>query len=722
MIATVDWSAQATPSPKRPTADAIWIGLARGAEIAPPIYCRTRAEALQRLEDLLRAERDAGRRALAVFDFPFGYPEGFAEAVTGRPEALALWEWLADAVEDAPDNANNRFAVAERLNALTPGGGPFWGRPATANHPGVPEKKPRDAALPELRRVERRASGAQPCWKLYTTGSVGSQALLGIAGLARLRRRLAGGVAVWPFETGLAACDAPVVLAETYYALIDGAAAQARAADEPKDSAQVRTAAAAFARLDASGRLAALFGAAAELDEAERAVVAREEAWIFGVGHEDALRAAAAEAVGAARPAPEAPPMRDDCFALPPGVHWTPVAEALAHLRGAMRRVVDPETLPLAQADGRFLAEAPRARRAHPPAPNSAVDGYALAHAALGDAPEARLKLMAGRSAAGAPYDGAVPPGTALRILTGALIPKGADCVAMDEDVGLGDGEIALRRGLKAGANIRPAGENLALGAPAAPTGRRLGPADLAQIAAGGVGEVRAWRRLRVGVLSTGDELADPGVDAAIGAVFDSNRPMLLALLARLGFAPVDLGAAPDDAEAVRAALGAGAAACDALLTSGGASAGDEDHMSRLLRESGALSVWRIAMKPGRPLAMGVWSGKPVFGLPGNPVAAFVCALIFARPALSVMAGGDWPEPRPLLLPAAFAKRKKAGRTEYLRARLNDAGAVEVFHSEGSGLIGGLSWSDGLVELGDLAVEIAPGDPVAFLPYAAFGL
>jgi len=414
-----------------------------------------------------------------------------------------------------------------------------------------------------------------------------------------------------------------------------------------------------------------------------------------------------------------APPMRNDCFALPPGVTWTPVDDALARLRGALACVCAPETVALMAADGRILAADARALRDHPPSANSAVDGYAFAHAAMGDGV---LPLLQGRAAAGAGYRGVVAPGAALRILTGAPIPQGCDTVAMQEDVTVADGAIRFAPRLKTGANVRPAGENLAAGAVAASAGRRLTPMDLAQIAAGGLGAVSVRRRLRVAVLSTGDEVTAPGADAGPDAVFDANRPMLLAMLRRWGCETVDLGVAPDADAAVRAALDRGAAQADAILTSGGASAGDEDHMSRILREADALTVWRIAMKPGRPLAMGVWRGKPVFGLPGNPVAAFVCALIFARPALSVMAGADWPEPRPIMVPAAFAKRKRAGRREILRARLTDAGAVEVYRSEGSGMIGGLAWAEGLVDLPDAAAEIAPGDPVAFRSYASFGL
>ena len=192
-----------------------------------------------------------------------------------------------------------------------------------------------------------------------------------------------------------------------------------------------------------------------------------------------------------------------------------------------------------------------------------------------------------------------------------------------------------------------------------------------------------------------------------------------LALARGWGHEAVDLGRVGDDRDALRAALdGAGV---DVILTSGGASAGDEDHLSALMREEGRITAWRIALKPGRPLALGTWGGVPLFGLPGNPVAALVCAAIFARPALGEVAGGHWPEAQGFDVPAGFSKSKKPGRREFLRARMRD-GRAEVFASEGSGRISGLSWAEGLVELPDGALEVAEGDLVKFIPYAALGI
>lgn len=425
---------------------------------------------------------------------------------------------------------------------------------------------------------------------------------------------------------------------------------------------------------------------------------------------------AAPEAAVAAT-ALDPPPLSNDCFALPPGVDWVPVDEALTHLRNTLAVRVGTEQAPLEGAEGRILAQDMVARRSNPPQANAAVDGYGFA----GALPEgvARLPLVEGRAAAGVPFDSVVPEGHALRILTGAALPAGVDTVALQEDVTTDGRQIVLRGPLKRGANARKAGEDVAEGATVLSAGRRLTPADLALLAAVGHGTLPLRRRLRVGVLSTGDEILAPGAQAGTGQIFDANRPMLLALARQWGFEAVDLGIAPDDRTALRALLDDAASATDVVLTSGGASAGDEDHMSALLREAGAMQLWRIAVKPGRPLALGTWRGVPVFGLPGNPVAALVCTLIFARPALEVLAGGSWFTPQGFELPAGFAKRKKPGRREYLRARMRD-GRAEVFASEGSGRISGLSWAEGLVELPDGPAQIAEGDPVRFLPLGSF--
>ena len=413
------------------------------------------------------------------------------------------------------------------------------------------------------------------------------------------------------------------------------------------------------------------------------------------------------------------PPLRNDCFALPAGVNWTPVDDALALLRDRLAVVTGVESAPLMQAAGRILAEDVQAKRSNPPQPNTAVDGYGFA-GPVADG-HCVLPLVEGRAAAGVPFGGKVPSGHAVRVLTGAALPEGVDTVILEEDVTLDQGHIAFRGPLKKGANARKAGEDVVEGALALPAGRWLTPADLALLSAIGLAEVSVYKVLRVGVLSTGDELVEPGDIAAPGQIYDANRPMLLSLVERMGFEPVDLGSAEDSREALEDHLDQAARRVDVILTSGGASAGDEDHVSALLQEARAMQEWRIALKPGRPLALGMWDQTPVFGLPGNPVAAMVCTLVFARPALSLMAGAGWQEPQGFDVPAAFEKRKKPGRREYLRARIRE-GRAEVFHSEGSGRISGLSWAEGLVEIEDGARDIQPGDPVRFIPYGSFGL
>ncbi|MCC5972276.1 MAG: molybdopterin molybdenumtransferase MoeA [Pararhodobacter sp.] len=707
-IAILDWSAASQP---RRGKDSIWLGLA-GPDGVSAENLPTRFAAEARLRALVADALARGERLLLGADFAFGYPAGFAAQLTGRTEALAVWEWLAGAIKDDAQNRSNRYEVAAAINRQFPGLGPFWFHPNGHDLPGLPLKgstRHGYGPLDELRATERAARGAQSVWKLGGPGSVGSQALTGLPVLWRLRAGFAGQVAVWPFEP---VEDAPVVLAEVFPSLL---AAEVKAAMRARamvpDEAQVRLLAETLLRMqDQDAGLAPLFAAA-------EGTALTEEGWILGVGQEASLHASA-------EPVPLIPPrLRDDCFAMPQGVNWVPVDEALARLREALVPLAQVETLPVAAAGGRVLARDVTARRANPPRANSAVDGYGFAHAALAGPGPYTLPLVSGRAAAGQPFAGAVPPGSAIRILTGAILPKGVDCVVLEEDCDSDFARVAFDGPVKPRANTRRAGEDVDAGAQALPSGRVLGAPDLALLSALGVGQVAVFRPLRVGVLSTGDEIvADPSAPAAPHQIYDANRPMLLEIARRWGYQPVDLGHAPDDPAAIAEALGRGAKQADVILTSGGASAGDEDHVSRLLRDSGTLSSWRIALKPGRPLALALWQGVPVLGLPGNPVAAFVCTLIFGRPALSALAGSGWRMAQGFTVPAAFTKTKKPGRREYLRARLNDQGAAEVFASEGSGRISGLSWAEGLVELPDGAAQITPGCPVRYLPYGSFGL
>lgn len=709
-IAILDWSAASRPVQGK---DSIWLGIA-GREGVSAENLPTRHAAEARLRALVADALARGERLLLGADFAFGYPAGFAAHLTGRPEALAVWEWLAGAIEDDEKNRSNRFDVAAQINRCFPGLGPFWFRPATLDLPDLPLKgsdRHGNEALSDRRATERAAPRAQSVWKLGGAGAVGSQALTGLPVLWRLREAFAWRVAVWPFEpVGVA----PVVLAEVFPSVLatEIKASQPAGGMVP-DEAQVRFLAATLWQAQTMGA-----GLDALLATPQDAAV-REEGWILGVGHEATLKAAAR----AVAPPLTPPRLRDDCFAMPQGVQWVPVDDALSRLRAVLVPLTEVETLPTAQAGGHVLAADATARRANPPRANSAVDGYGFAHASLAGPGPYTLPLVAGRAAAGQPFAGVVPAGQAIRILTGAILPNGVDCVVLEEDCATDATRVAFDGPVKPRANTRRAGEDVAAGAQALPAGRVLGAPDLALLSALGVGQVQVFRPLRVGVLSTGDEIVgEPSVPAAPHQIYDANRPMLLEIARRWGYLPVDLGHSPDDPVQIAAALDRGAAHADVILTSGGASAGDEDHVSRLLRDSGTLSSWRIALKPGRPLALALWQGVPVLGLPGNPVAAFVCTLIFGRPALSVMAGSGWRMAQGFTVRAAFTKTKKPGRREYLRARLNDDGAAEVFASEGSGRISGLSWAEGLVELPDAAAQIIPGSPVRYLPFASFGL
>ncbi|KRS13775.1 molybdopterin biosynthesis protein MoeA [Roseovarius atlanticus] len=695
-VAIVDWSG-GNDTGARPRKDAIWLGLTRDGTDTEPRYIRNRIEAEAILADLIESETAGNRRLFIGLDFPFAYPSGFARALTGTDDPFAVWNWLSDHVADTP-KANNRFDIAGQINRILGNGtGPFWGN-GRPNHdvPGLPRtKQGYQNPFPDRRTVEQQAKGSFTCWQLSGAGAVGSQVLTGLPVLHRLRQRFPGLIATWPFEP----LDKPVALVEIWPGLINPIVKQAETRGGIRDAHQVRLLARAVARLH-PGDLAAM------LD-----VTAPVEGWIMGLGHEDTLMAAADDTL---RP----PPLRDDCFALPAGVDWTPVDDALAMLQDRLHPVVGTETLPFTKALNRVLAADVTARRANPPHANTAVDGYGFAHASLTGGGQT-LPLTPGRAAAGKPFEGTVPPGHALRILTGADLPQGVDTVILQEDVTAGDSAIAFRPGIKPGANTRKAGEDVQAGDTILHKSRKLTPADLALLSATGNTDIPVHAPLRVAVLSTGDELVEPGATAAPGQIFDANRPMLLGLIDRFGFTPVDLGRVPDDRDTLRTTLDTGAQKADVILTSGGASAGDEDHVSALLNEAGAMSQWRIAVKPGRPLALGLWDGTPVFGLPGNPVAALVCTLVFARPAMGLLSGQGWHRPQAFTLPAAFSKSKKPGRREYLRARVTD-GQAEAFKSEGSGRISGLSWADGLVELPDHAVTISPGDPVTYIPFASF--
>jgi len=417
----------------------------------------------------------------------------------------------------------------------------------------------------------------------------------------------------------------------------------------------------------------------------------------------------------------------DDCFVL--DKDRLPHHEALAILEARVRTVASIEEVPLADATGHFLAEAILSPRPIPAHDNAAVDGYAFAHSSYDKDAGARLKI-AGQASAGHPLPSVPSLDDAVRIFTGAVMPQGFDTVAMQEDVVLegegGERWAVIPPGLNQGANRRLAGEDSKAGAVLVEAGTRLRPQDVASAAATGLDRLRCYAPLNVAIASTGDEVLRPGETFAPGKVYDANASMLEGLTKSVGAKVVELGVLTDKSERVRAALSEASQTYDAIIISGGASQGAEDHVVRSLDALGKRYLWQIAIKPGRPMSFGQIGDCVVLGLPGNPVAVFVCFLMYVRPVLTRLAGGRWPEPVRFPLPAAFSQRKKFGRREFWRARLmrTDEGQLQVakFPRDGSGLISSLREADGLIEVPEEVEEVRAGEMVNFIPFSEFGL
>jgi molybdopterin molybdotransferase len=412
--------------------------------------------------------------------------------------------------------------------------------------------------------------------------------------------------------------------------------------------------------------------------------------------------------------------LSDDCFAF--GGPMMSVDEAVGIIAARVTAVQDIETVSLVAADGRILAKEISAPLPLPPFTNSAVDGYAVRSGDLAQLEEQAFPV-AGRVQAGASAQGPVEPGHAVRIFTGAPMPQGADTVFMQEDVRLDQGRVILPAGLKPGANVRPAGEDIAAGHSALAAGQRLRPQDVALAAAFGLTHVEVRRRIRVAVFSTGDELVSPGASRGVAQLFDSNRFMLMAMLVRLGCEVSDLGILRDDRVSLASALQSVAGAVDLILTTGGVSTGEEDHVKAAVESVGTLVLWRMAIKPGRPVAMGIIGGTPFIGLPGNPVASFVTFVHVVRPTVLALAGATQQHLIPMPVRAAFTYKKKIARREYVRVNLrrDETGVLEAvkFPREGAGLLSSLVDTDGLVELGEEITLVEPGQTVGFLGYAS---
>jgi molybdopterin molybdotransferase len=412
--------------------------------------------------------------------------------------------------------------------------------------------------------------------------------------------------------------------------------------------------------------------------------------------------------------------LSNDCFVASSPL--MPIEEAVSLATSRLRVAANSEMVSLRSADGRIAAEDVHAYSDLPPFPNSAVDGYAVRHADLNPSGETLLPV-GGRLAAGSP-EVVNAAGHAVRIFTGAAMPPDADTVFMQEDVRLEGALVALPEGLRAGANTRSTGEDIARGERIIAAGRRLMPQDIALAAATGHRQLPVRRPLRVAVFSTGNELVKPGSKLKPGTIYDSNRAMLLALLGRFGANVRDLGILPDDPKSLTEHLDEAAPRNDLILSSGGVSLGEEDHVKAAVEATGQLVFWRLAIKPGRPLAMGVVRRVPFIGLPGNPAAAYVTFVMFVRPVLAHLAGAALQPVTSFRVRSTFSQKKRAGRREFVRVNVSSGadGVLEArrFPKEGAALLTSLTTTDGIAEIPEEATAVAAGDFVTFYPHDAF--
>jgi len=418
--------------------------------------------------------------------------------------------------------------------------------------------------------------------------------------------------------------------------------------------------------------------------------------------------------------------LTDDCFAFSGPL--LPLADMEKLIVERVTPVAETERVLLRDARGRVAAADVKAPVDLPPFDNSAVDGYAVRHADLSANGDSKLKV-AGRLTAGKRADVALEAGEAIRIFTGAAMPRGADTVFMQEDVHVDGDHVIVPSGLKRGANRRLAGEDAPKGAIVLPAGTVLDAQHVALAAAVGVTEIEVRRRLKVAIFSTGDEVVEPGAPRGDAAIFDANRYLLAGLLVRLGAHVTDLGILADDPFDLANALGAAAAAHDLVVTSGGVSTGEADHVRTAVERIGSLVFWRVAIKPGRPVAMGVIRGATnddsaaFVGLPGNPVAVFVTFVRVVKPLLRRLSGARPDRLIPLPVRVAFGYRKKKDRREYVRVALHLAGDGEfeaVKHPrDGAGILTSLTETDGLLEIPEDVTQIEPGARIGFFSYAA---
>jgi molybdopterin molybdotransferase len=386
------------------------------------------------------------------------------------------------------------------------------------------------------------------------------------------------------------------------------------------------------------------------------------------------------------------------------------VDEALARLLAEARPVADIEEVPTLEATNRVLARAQRSTMDVPPMDNSAMDGYAI-RVSDGVKLKVTQKIMAG--SVGKPLE----PGTAARIFTGAPIPPGADAIVMQEHTAVQGDQVELKKKPGPGEWIRRVGSDVQKGGEILPAGKRLLPQDTGLAASVGIKSLPVFRRIRLGLFFTGDELVMPGEPLAPGRIYNSNRFTLRGLGEVFGCEVRDHGIVPDSLEATRAALQRAAAECDLIVTSGGVSVGEADYVKPAVEAEGKLLMWRIAMKPGRPLAFGTIGKSFFIGLPGNPVSSYVTFLIFVRPFLLRTQGVSQIEPRMIEARADFDWPEPDARREFLRVKWNSQGGLDLYHTQDSAVLTSTSWADGLVD-NPAGKAIRKGERVRFLAYS----
>ena len=396
------------------------------------------------------------------------------------------------------------------------------------------------------------------------------------------------------------------------------------------------------------------------------------------------------------------------------------VAQALDFLLTAVRPVSAVETIPTLDANGRVLAQAQTTLLSVPPMDNTQMDGYAVRTA---DCASGQARLRVSQRVPAGHIAQELEAGTAARIFTGAMIPLGADAVVMQEQCALDGEHVTVSHTPASGEWIRRVGEDILAGSSILAAGTRLRAQELGLAASVGLATLPVWRKLRVAVFFTGDELTMPGEELRPGAIYNSNRFLLNGLLQNLGCSVTDFGIVPDSLEATRHTLRLAAQEHDLIITSGGVSVGEEDHVKPAVEAEGQLKMWQIAVKPGKPLAFGEIKkdkGSAFFlGLPGNPVSSFVTFLLFVRPFILRMQGVSNVTPQAFMLRADFELKKPDKRNEFLRAKINDQGGLDLFANQSSAVLTSTVWGDGLIDL-PAGEVVNMGDVVKFIPFSSF--